>query len=533
MSRAASRSGIFAMLPRQPPAVVPPAPGQSEAGRTGHAGAAPQRRVFIDCCAVDFARQPTGIPRVVGKYIEIGYAWGARRGTEVIPVLVSGEGFVLVRPVPGKAAPADLMSRELASHAAGQSGFYGRARLLRDYLSNVVHHAMCFAAALVPVPPVKSAGTWIDGLLADMTRASDRLLDRLARSAILFEPRPGDVLFAPAYWHDVDPAVYRGLRERGVEIVVLVHDLLPIVFEHFYPSPWRYAFRDNVRAAFGYASAFFCVSSFTRAALREFGQRNKLDPVPTMTAYNGFEPLVSDAAAAEIRGATQTPIMGSDKFYQTIRMQPLLMVGSIEPKKGHIPVIQCMEAAWQAGYQRPLLIIGRPGWMEQDIVAAIRNSFFFDKRMFWCSDADDYDLAAAYIFCHALIFSSLAEGFGIPTIEAAYYGKPTIALDTAVVREVLGDKALFFDSAAGFMEHLLDLEDPAKYDAACRIAESVRWPLWEDYAPRTFDRLIDFVAGAELPEIVAPFDAEGSRPPAAGVAFARPEADRRSRRKRL
>src|SRR4051794_16457189 len=113
-------------------------------------------------------------------------------------------------------------------------------------------------------------------------------------------------------------------------------------------------------------------------------------------------------------------------------------------------VIKCLEALWQAGYQRPLLIIGRPGWMEQNVVATIRGSFFFNKKMFWFVDADDYDLASAYIFCHALIFSSLAEGFGIPMIEAAYYGKPTIALDTPVVREVLGANALCFVSAAGF-----------------------------------------------------------------------------------
>lgn len=422
------------------------------------------------------------------------------------------ESLALVRPVPGKGAPTELVSRAIEGEAARQSGLGGRLRMTWDYVRNVVHHGLNFAAALLPVPPVKSARSWIDGLLDSLTLAYDRYVERNGPGATLYTPRRGDVLLAPAYWHDVDPAIYRALRARGVEIVIVVHDLLPILFEHFYPSPWRYQFKDNVRAAFGYASAFVCVSGSTRAALREFGHRNKLEAVPMMTAYNGFEPLVSEAAAAEIRQATRKPMMGNGRLFETARLNPLLMVGSVEPKKGHVPAVKCLEALWQAGYQRPLLIVGRPGWMEREVVAAIRGSFFFNKKIFWFSDADDYDLAVAYIFCHALIFSSLAEGFGIPMIEAAYYGKPTIALDTPVVREVLGDTALLFVSAAEFVQHVIDLEDAAKHAAACRAAESVRWPLWQDYTPQVFDRLVDFLAGvASLPETVPAKAEAGAR----------------------
>lgn len=505
MSKVLYRHGFVSIARPQAPSAGARPRNMGQAGRPSPAKGDLPRRIFIDCSAVDFTRQPTGIPRVVKKYIEVGYAWASRRGIEVIPVIPLADSFCLVRPVPGKGAPTVLVSRAVASEAAKKSGPGGKIRIAWDYLRNVVHHGMNFAAALLPIPPVKSASTWIDEMLNDLTLAHDSYLERNSLGSVTFVPQPGDVLFAPAYWHDVDPAIYRALRARGVAIVILVHDLLPIMFEHFYPSPWRYLFKDNVRAAFGYASAFFCVSSFTRAALQEFGHRSKLDPVPMMTSYNGFEPLVSEAAATEIMQATQKPIMGNRKLFEAVRLKPLLMVGSVEPKKGHVPVVKCMEALWQAGYQRPLVIIGRSGWMERDVVAAIRGSFFFNKKMFWFVDADDYDLASAYIFCHALIFSSLAEGFGIPMIEAAYYGKPTIALDTPVVREVLGENALFFVSAAGFVQHVVDLEGAANYAAACRVAESVRWPLWEDYAPQIFDRMVDFVAGvADLPELVAP-----------------------------
>src|SRR5262249_10230191 len=87
------------------------------------------------------------------------------------------------------------------------------------------------------------------------------------------------------------------------------------------------------------------------------------------------------------------------------------------------------------------------------------------------------------------IFSSMAEGFGLPMIEASHYGKPTIAFDTVIVREVLGDRGLLFSSAAGFVQHVADLENTTKYAAACAAAERVKWPSWSDYTPRVFDVL--------------------------------------------
>jgi len=209
-----------------------------------------------------------------------------------------------------------------------------------------------------------------------------------------------------------------------------------------------------------------------------------------MTCYNGFEPLVADETASQIETITARPVLGNTQFYEVTHQHPFIMVGSVEPKKGHMPVIKCMEAMWGAGYERPLLIIGRTGWMERDVVGAIEGSFFYRKKLFWFTDIDDFDLATAYLSCRALIFSSLAEGFGIPMIEASYYGKPTVALDTAISREILGDRALLFRSAAEFVQHLVDLEDADKYAAACAAADSLQWPAWDDYTPHVFDMLL-------------------------------------------
>ncbi|MEO7272796.1 MAG: glycosyltransferase, partial [Vicinamibacterales bacterium] len=58
---------------------------------------------------------------------------------------------------------------------------------------------------------------------------------------------------------------------------------------------------------------------------------------------------------------------------------------------------------------------------------------------------DDEALIDLYRACDAFAYVSLAEGFGLPVLEALACGVPVVTSDIPVLREVAGDAALYCD----------------------------------------------------------------------------------------
>lgn len=68
-----------------------------------------------------------------------------------------------------------------------------------------------------------------------------------------------------------------------------------------------------------------------------------------------------------------------------------------------------------------------------------------NKNIIYTGGVTDEQMAALYIHCKGFLFPSLMEGFGIPPMEALYYGAPIIISNTSSLPEVYEDAAHYID----------------------------------------------------------------------------------------
>jgi glycosyltransferase involved in cell wall biosynthesis len=122
----------------------------------------------------------------------------------------------------------------------------------------------------------------------------------------------------------------------------------------------------------------------------------------------------------------------------------VLMVGTLEPRKGHSATLAAAEKLWAEGEDFSLVIAGKTGWMMERLADYIRRHPEHGKRLFWFAGADDALLAGLYRAADGVLMASEGEGFGLPLVEAARYDLPVLARDLPVFREVAGNHVRYF-----------------------------------------------------------------------------------------
>ncbi|WP_243649196.1 glycosyltransferase family 4 protein [Luteibacter rhizovicinus] len=239
----------------------------------------------------------------------------------------------------------------------------------------------------------------------------------------------------------------RTWRRAGVPMHFVVYDLLPLTMPDAFHAQSCRNFASWMVAIAGLGDVLHCISRSTASDVTKWLSDNKTGRIPKVTGFElGAEPG-EERRVSELDSVLKEAMSASPS---------LLMVGTVEPRKGHVQVLDALELLWESGVDVILIIVGHRGWLVKDLIERLQQHREKGRRLFWLDDADDDVLEAVYRQSTVLVAASRGEGYGLPLIEAARRGKPVIARALPVFREVAGDYPSYFntDSPAGLATHL-------------------------------------------------------------------------------
>ena len=163
----------------------------------------------------------------------------------------------------------------------------------------------------------------------------------------------------------------------------------------------------------------------------------------------------------------------------------VLMVGSFEPRKNHLAVLQAAELLWQEGHVFELVLIGGMTWGSEgpDRVSALQRA---GRPIVVHHAAPTQVVEEAYRAARFTVFPSLHEGYGLPVAESMAAGTPVITSNFGSTAEVAaGGGALLIDprddlALLSALRRLLTDDDELerlRREIATRPSRS-----WDDYA---------------------------------------------------
>jgi alpha-1,2-rhamnosyltransferase len=256
-------------------------------------------------------------------------------------------------------------------------------------------------------------------------------------------PGDGDTLvLLDAWWNRNNWLAVSQARHRGAAIGVVMYDLLPVTHPEFFKANVKEPFAAALQIALEQGDYFIAISDAVRDALRDYaaehGPRRRLRPA-SFVSFRLGSTLDMIHRNGHVRDSLQ------QAFCRTGCQPPYLTVGTIEPRKNHVLLMDAFDQIWPRFPDAGLCIVGRIGWLCEDLIDRIVRHPQYGRSLFMFNDLSDSELAFCYQRAKGLIFPSHAEGFGLPVVEALQHGLPVLVSDIPIHREVGRDFCTYFD----------------------------------------------------------------------------------------
>ncbi|MBT8537127.1 glycosyltransferase family 4 protein [Polynucleobacter paneuropaeus] len=349
---------------------------------------------------------------------------------------------------------------------------------IQRVVRSILHELLTQGVEGYKVVPVHANTETLGYRYANQFKARFLKQDPLTAEDEFIQFQSGDIFFGLDVQFAVIPAqesFYRELRGHGVKIVFMIYDLLPILSPQFFEGGVLEFYEKWLLTIARVSDGVVCIS---KAVADEFIEWvDSKSPARLTPLMVGWSHIGADLESS-------VPTFGlPENAHSTLEVlkenTSFLSVGTLEPRKGHLQMLEAFELLWTKGFQGNLVFVGKEGWNIEELKHHILSSKYMGKKLFWLAGISDEYLEEVYKASSCLIMASQGEGFGLPIVEGAQRGLPMIVRDIPVFREVAGLYASYFSGLKG-LDLALAIEKWLDEDSkGCTIqSKEMPWLSW-------------------------------------------------------
>ena len=227
--------------------------------------------------------------------------------------------------------------------------------------------------------------------------------------------------------------------KRGGRVSQVIYDLIPFRYPQYCVDSLSKKFNVFLNRSRSFASQYICISEATKNDLLDYLSQFDGDvPVQVWPLAHEFEGYQRNEKYLESPG---------QEFLEKIQLPFVLCVGTIEVRKNGLALLKVWQQLLkELGDKTPQLVFaGKYGWKIEPFKKLLQEDVSLQQAVTIIPQATDADLATLYQKCLFFVYPSLAEGWGLPVGEAAWFGKYSVVSSSSSLPEVCGELVDYVD----------------------------------------------------------------------------------------
>lgn len=237
--------------------------------------------------------------------------------------------------------------------------------------------------------------------------------------ALRIDRPAADVIFSPTHYIP---------RFTAIPKVMAIMDISYLKYPELFRPQDLHKLTHWTAYSVAHAAAIITISQYSKNAIIE--------------AYHVPESKITVAYPALSDSVGTINRMGKKMTRKSMPKRYILSVGTLQPRKNFSRLIEAFSKL--DDHDIDLCIVGKKGWMYEDILSAPKR-FGVTDRVRFLDFVSDSELPKLYREAEVFALPSLYEGFGLPVLEAMVHGTSIVVSQTSSLPEIAGEAGIYVD----------------------------------------------------------------------------------------